>query len=41
MEIKDTPLATLDKVSIGCMGPLPLPVKGNKYNLSCQDQLSK
>jgi hypothetical protein len=24
-----------------CMGPLPSTEKGNKYILSCQDQLSK
>ena len=41
MEITDTPYATFDKISMDCMGPLPLTEKGNKYILSCQDQLSK
>jgi hypothetical protein len=41
MEITDTLYATFDKISMDCMGPLPLTEKGNKYILSCQDQLSK
>jgi hypothetical protein len=40
-EITGTPYATFDKISMDCMGPLPLTEKGNKYILSCQDQLSK
>jgi transposase InsO family protein len=41
MEVTDTPYATFDKISMDCMGPLPLTETGNKYILSCQDQLSK
>lgn len=41
MEITDTPCATFDKINMGCMDPLSLTEKKNKYILSCQDQLSK
>jgi hypothetical protein len=41
MDITGTPYATFDKISMACMGPLPLTEKGNKYILSCRDQLSK
>jgi hypothetical protein len=41
MEITDIPYATFDKISMDWMGPLPLTEKGNKYILSCQDQLAK
>ena len=41
VEITDTPFATLDKISMDCMGPLPLTEYGNKYILSYEEQLSK
>jgi transposase InsO family protein len=41
MEVTDPPYATFEKISLGCMGPLPLTAQGNRYILTCQDQLSK
>ncbi|PNF20391.1 hypothetical protein B7P43_G09709 [Cryptotermes secundus] len=41
MEVTDTPYAPFEKISLDCMGPLPLTEQGNKYILTCQDQLSK
>jgi hypothetical protein len=41
MEVTDTPCATFEKISLDCMGPLPLTEQGNRYILRCQDQLSK
>jgi hypothetical protein len=41
MEITDTPCATFEKISLDCIGPLPLRVQGNRYIITCLDQLSK
>jgi hypothetical protein len=41
VEIIDTPYAALEKIRLDCMGPLPLTEQGNKYGLTCEDQLSK
>jgi hypothetical protein len=36
MEVTDTPYATFEKISLDCMGPLPLTEQGNKFILTCQ-----
>jgi len=41
VEITDTPFAAFDKISMECMGLLSLTENGNKYIISCKEQLSK
>jgi transposase InsO family protein len=41
MEVIVTPCAAFEKISLDCMGPLPLTEQGNRYILTCQDQLSR
>jgi len=41
VEVTDTPFATFDTISIECLGLLSLTENGNKYILSCKEQLSK
>jgi len=39
--ITDTPGSSFDKVAMGIVGPLPKTARGNEYNLTLQDQLTK
>ena len=41
MKITDTPKGFNDKIAIDIVGPLQESIKGNKYILTLQDQLTK
>jgi hypothetical protein len=41
MEVTNTPYATSEKISLDCMGSLPLTKKGNRYIFTCQEQPKK